>query len=82
MGIEIFSFPGEGFKGFRGFKVFILHASLRLGQYNGGACVLPQGSFALPPSLGGAQRFHWAIVRLCGLFVLCDDHSVGCYLSK
>ena len=24
----------------------------------------------------------WAIVRLCGLFVLIDDHSVGCCLSN
>ena len=47
MGIEIFSFPGEGFKGFRGFKVFILHASLGLGQYIGEACVFPRGVLRL-----------------------------------
>ena len=71
--------------------MYILHASLGLGQYVGGACVFPRGvlrlcvptwSFALVPSLGSVQKFHWAIVRLCGLFVLSYDHSVGCCSSN
>jgi len=40
------------------------------------------GGYARATSLGGTQRQHWAILRLCGVFVLADDHSVGCFLIK
>jgi len=40
------------------------------------------GGYARATSLGGTQRQHWVILRLCGVFVLADDHSVGCFLIK
>jgi hypothetical protein len=49
------AFPGDGFRGFRCFKVSILHASLVLGQYTGGACVFQQGVMRVL-RLWGAHR--------------------------
>jgi hypothetical protein len=39
------------------------------------------GGNARAPSLGGTQRLHWELC-LCEVFVLADDHSVGCFFIK
>jgi hypothetical protein len=61
------AFPGDGLKGFRGFKVCILHASLVFGQYTGGACVFLQGLCACYVSV----RHTEAALGNFGVFVEC-----------